>query len=715
VNRAAPLLSWIVTSRLARALGALLLLAASSAPAAAAPAGAPPATTYQFADPGQALAFEGKGWGHGVGLCQWGARGRALAGQTAEQIVGAYYPGARVQPAAAPETAIRVLIHAGLQPDETKVRKIVAQGGPWQMELSGAAALKGPPGGALELASDGAGFRYAARDASGAVLGSGQVRTPIVLRPLDGSTRFVVEYKPAAAVSRRPGAFYDTYRGEVLLYPNGAALDTVNRVALEDYLRGVVPAEMPASWPAEALKAQTYAARSYAVWLAKSRARERYDVDDTTNYQVYLGANAEQDTTNRIVEATGGQAIVYGGQVIQAYFFSTCAGWTENNESVWQAGPPIPYLRALHDVDASGRPYDADAPLTSWSTGALTVAQLEEVLNGDAATEIGKLLGLDLSQRTPSGRLLRVTLTGTAGIKTLRPDTLTARFNRGRPSGLKQLLSTNFELKLVPASALVETQGSIPATATAGPPPPTRTAVATPAPTGQPGQPALPAGTQPAAATPAPLPPLPPTPAPSPTPAYQLEMTQPAPAKPDGPTNAYFPETGHNAGGAFLEFYRTRGGLDLFGYPRTEELLEDGRTVQYFQRAVMEYHLDKAGTPYEVQLALLGDAVTSARRPFPAADAFQSMADHVYFPETGHGLHYAFLKYWRERGGLDVFGYPISEELPEPNADGSGRSYTVQYFQRARFEYHPEHAGTPYEVQLGLLGDQVLIDRLWLR
>jgi len=185
-------------------------------------------------------------------------------------------------------------------------------------------------------------------------------------------------------------------------------------------------------------------------------------------------------------------------------------------------------------------------------------------------------------------------------------------------------------------------------------------------------------------------------------------MTNPVAPRPNGPTSHFFPETGHNVGGAFLSFYHRAGGLDSFGFPRTEELLEDGRTVQYFQRAKFEYHVDKVGTPYDVQLALLGDTLTTPHRPFPAAALFTSSVDHVYFPETGHGLHYGFLNYWRNRGGLDVFGYPISEELQEGG-------YTVQYFQRARFEYHPEHAGTAYEVQLGLLGDQLLQQRSWLR
>jgi hypothetical protein len=189
---------------------------------------------------------------------------------------------------------------------------------------------------------------------------------------------------------------------------------------------------------------------------------------------------------------------------------------------------------------------------------------------------------------------------------------------------------------------------------------------------------------------------------------------QRAPALTGNPNIAYFEQTGHNVGFAFLRYFLANGGVDTFGYPRTEELVEQGMAVQYFQRARFEYHADKAGSPAEVQLTLLGDALTADRRPFPRPSAFPSGPQHQFFPETGHGVHFGFLKYFNANGGLRAFGYPISEELQEANSDGSGRSYTVQYFQRARFEYHPEKAGTPYEVELGLLGDQFLRQRGWL-
>ncbi len=163
----------------------------------------------------------------------------------------------------------------------------------------------------------------------------------------------------------------------------------------------------------------------------------------------------------------------------------------------------------------------------------------------------------------------------------------------------------------------------------------------------------------------------------------------------------YFNQTGHNVFGGFREFFEANGGLDIFGYPRTEEMTEDGKIVQYFQRARFEYHPQHAGTPYEVQLTLLGTAIRNGEPPAAKAAPIPTTESQQYFPETGHSVHFAFLKYFRENGGIYIFGYPITQEVVE---DGK----TVQYFQRARFEYHPQHAGTRYEVQLGLLGDAIL-------
>jgi hypothetical protein len=182
----------------------------------------------------------------------------------------------------------------------------------------------------------------------------------------------------------------------------------------------------------------------------------------------------------------------------------------------------------------------------------------------------------------------------------------------------------------------------------------------------------------------------------------------------------YFSETGHHLSNraGFLDYWRANGGLLLFGYPLTEEISENGRVVQYFERARFEYHPEAGGTPQLVQLGLVGREVLaySGRtiNPAPPADGAR------YFPETQHNLYGTFRRYWEKRGGLDRFGFPISEEFDELAADGQMRR--VQYFERARFEYHPEdldgfyrgrglNIASLHEVELGDLGRQIMLAR----
>jgi len=177
------------------------------------------------------------------------------------------------------------------------------------------------------------------------------------------------------------------------------------------------------------------------------------------------------------------------------------------------------------------------------------------------------------------------------------------------------------------------------------------------------------------------------------------------------PGATYFAQTHHNLGGGFREYWTAHGGLPIFGYPLTEEFPEGGYTVQYFERNRFEFHPENRGTPYIVLLGRLGAQVT-AGRPFPGIAPFDNRPGHVYFAATGHSLNSGFLSYWQANGGLAQFGYPISEELAEVSPT-DGQTYTVQYFERARFEYHPE-LPDPYRVSLGLLGVTVLHDRGWL-
>lgn len=186
-----------------------------------------------------------------------------------------------------------------------------------------------------------------------------------------------------------------------------------------------------------------------------------------------------------------------------------------------------------------------------------------------------------------------------------------------------------------------------------------------------------------------------------------VERAEPRP----GVDAVYFPQTGHNLQGEFLRYWQTNGGLGIYGYPLSEPFTENGHTVQYFERNRFELHPENQ-PPYNVLLGRLG-ASTVAGRAFQIVEPFESSPDHRYFPETRHSLNYAFLGYWERNGGLSQFGYPLSEEIRERSLT-DGKEYTVQYFERARFEHHPEYRGTPGEVLLGLLGVSTLQGKGWL-
>ncbi|NBU64862.1 MAG: hypothetical protein EBS29_10235, partial [Chloroflexia bacterium] len=182
----------------------------------------------------------------------------------------------------------------------------------------------------------------------------------------------------------------------------------------------------------------------------------------------------------------------------------------------------------------------------------------------------------------------------------------------------------------------------------------------------------------------------------------------------------YEPATQHTIDPRFLTYWQHNGGLAQFGYPKTEpfyEVDEAGNIllVQYFERNRFEYHPENAGTPYTVQLGLIGNyfgAKAQQAQPGPfARQNGDTEPGQLYFAETGHTLRNAFKRHWLGTGGLAQYGYPISEEFYEVNPV-DGQTYVVQYFERARFEWHPEHIGTPYEVLLGLLGSQLLSEKI---
>jgi hypothetical protein len=168
-----------------------------------------------------------------------------------------------------------------------------------------------------------------------------------------------------------------------------------------------------------------------------------------------------------------------------------------------------------------------------------------------------------------------------------------------------------------------------------------------------------------------------------------------------------FPETGKTASGRFLNYWNSHGSLPQQGYPITEEVQEqsdtDGKvyTMQYFERAVFEFHPEFAGTSSEVLLSLLGTFYYNEKYHGSAPAQHTNTDNPRLFNETGFTVGGAFRQYWETHGGLAQQGYPISEEFTEIDKDGNPR--TVQYFQRAVFELHPENK-PPSNVLLSLLG-----------
>ena len=395
---------------------------------------------------GPSVAFFGRGWGHGVGLSQYGARGRALAGQGAAEILAHYFAGTTsgTVPAAA---AIRVLVLDDHVPAATTPLTVVGRGGAWS--IVGVEATF-PADARLRLFPTTSGttttWRVVVERTAGVVLYA--ARAPADLRVRGATTATTFEL-PARSTT------YGTYRGTLRILLAGPKADVVNELPLESYLRGVVPVEMPSSWPLAARTAQTIAARSYAAARLRPGV-STFDVYDDSRSQVYRGVRAETAAANAVIAATANQVLRSGTAIVNAMFHSTGGGATESNENVYvsasgaRVAAPVSYLRGSPDRDASGAAYDAAAPYATWQTKAYPLAQLSAIFAADARTDVGTLMALDLRTRGVSGRLLAVTLVGTSGSKTVSGGVFVGVFNDHRPAGDPLARSTLLDLAPIP-------------------------------------------------------------------------------------------------------------------------------------------------------------------------------------------------------------------------------------------------------------------------
>ena len=172
------------------------------------------------------------------------------------------------------------------------------------------------------------------------------------------------------------------YRGLLIVRKLGSKLDVCNRISLEDYLKGVVSCEMSGNWHIEALKAQAVAARTYAVYFLNKKSNLNYDLDSTTNFQVYKGYSSESSTGNSAVEKTSGLIMAYKGEPILSFFHSTCGGWTSDNGDVW-VGKNLQYLKRVKCE------YCTESPKYSWKE-SISVNEIKSLLekNGKQVSKI---------------------------------------------------------------------------------------------------------------------------------------------------------------------------------------------------------------------------------------------------------------------------------------------------------------------------------------
>jgi SpoIID/LytB domain protein len=314
--------------------------------------------------------IKGGGFGHGVGMSQYGAYGYAKHGVGYAAILSHYYTGTNL--GNAPSNSVRVL----LRPNAGSIG------------ITGATA------------------------ACGATLNESAIYTAtrsgntVILRAPNGTS-----VGPCGSALSATGGDdvkvigKGAYHGAIdIRVASGAGINVINTVDLESYVRGVVSRESPSSWPLEALKAQAVAARSFA--LTGSVGGNGFDLYDDTRSQVYAGIGAETASTDKATAQTAGQVVMYGGKVAICYFSSTSGGYTENLENSFVGSKPVPYLKGVPD------PYDDVSPYHRW-TVKLTAARMQSALS--RYLKGGKLKGIKVNRRGVSPRIVYATIISTRG------------------------------------------------------------------------------------------------------------------------------------------------------------------------------------------------------------------------------------------------------------------------------------------------------------
>jgi stage II sporulation protein D len=372
---------------------------------------------------GPYFSFVGGGNGHGVGLSQFGALGRADAGQNVVQIIAAYYPGATGTARGASTIRVRI----GDVPSTT----VTQFGG----------TMVGASNGVTPIIAAGPGQAMTLSRSGGSVMAQVAGGATVDLGPTG-----YVGFTQGTPVS--VGATGHRYRwGRLVVRPSssGGLQLVLDQLSLEKWTDGI--AEVPASWPVAALQAQAVAARTYGAWRQAHPRNANYDVDQLAGDGTYTGFDREGSTYGsrwiQAVDSTANLVLTYGGVPIQAFYSASNGGYTESSAYVFVAS--LPYLQANPD------PLDAAPgnPASSW-TRSYTGAELGAWLRASGRPDIGDVVGIELlGGLGASGRVDKAAfrIHGTTGATDLvTGDQLRAAVNAAAPAA-RDLLSTKFSIR----------------------------------------------------------------------------------------------------------------------------------------------------------------------------------------------------------------------------------------------------------------------------
>jgi stage II sporulation protein D len=334
-------------------------------------------------------SLRGAGFGHGVGLSQFGAFGYARHGFSYRDILAHYYTGTRIDRRG--PSIVRVLLQANRS----------------SVGFTGATR---------------AGDRQLREESVYKVTRSG---SNVVLRSSSG--RRLATYSDVVSVAGGStlrllakagnGVTNGLYRGVLdVRTATGPGLNAINTIDIEQYLQGVVPAESPPIWPFDALAAQAIAARSYA--LATNVGGKGFEQYPDTRSQVYRGFNAETASSDNAIASTRGQVLTYNGRLIVTYFFSTSGGYTENVENVFSGSDPKPWLQGVPD------PYDDASPYHRWGPYSFSTRTLQARLGSYVR---GRFRGIKIVKRGVSPRVVRARVKGSRGKVTVTGPQLRTR------------------------------------------------------------------------------------------------------------------------------------------------------------------------------------------------------------------------------------------------------------------------------------------------